>query len=66
VDDLKHLPQVDSSAGETEKNFVEGLVATGQARPANPDGSLPPGATHELITGDNGQQIVKRRRFSLM
>ncbi|ANT54410.1 hypothetical protein MEA186_28607 [Mesorhizobium amorphae CCNWGS0123] len=45
--------------------FVRGLIERGEAVEANPDGSLPPGATH-LIVGktENGLPIVKRARFS--
>jgi hypothetical protein len=44
--------------------FVRGLLARGEAARPNPDGSLPKGATHEIIgQTDNGLPIVIRRRF---
>ncbi|BBD41363.1 hypothetical protein Amn_pc00780 (plasmid) [Aminobacter sp. Y103A] len=45
--------------------FVRGLIERGEALEANPDGSLPPGATH-LIVGktENGLPIVRRAKFS--
>ena len=45
--------------------FVKGLVATGQAAKPGPDGTLPSGATHEIV-GETatGAPILKRRRFS--
>ncbi|PPQ27880.1 hypothetical protein [Rhodopila globiformis] len=44
--------------------FIRGLLARGEAARPNPDGSLPKGATHEIV-GDapNGLPIVRRRRF---
>jgi hypothetical protein len=45
--------------------FVRGLVARGEAARPNPDGSLPPGATHEIVGEEpDGTPIVRRRRFS--
>ena len=45
--------------------YIKGLVANGQAAKARPDGTLPPGATHEIVgQGAAGLPIVKRRRFS--
>jgi hypothetical protein len=50
---------------EEKKAFVKGLVENGQAAKAQPDGSLPPGATHEIVgETPNGLPIVKRRRFA--
>ena len=45
--------------------FVKGLVANGQAAKPAPDGTLPSGATHEIV-GETaaGVPILKRRRFS--
>jgi hypothetical protein len=46
-------------------SFVQALVARGQAVKANKDGSLPPGATHEIVgQTDNGLPILRRRRFA--
>jgi hypothetical protein len=47
-----------------EKAFIEASIARGEAQPAGKDGSLPEGATHELVEAPNGQQTVRRRRFS--
>jgi len=51
---------------DTTTHFVQTLVANGQAARANTDGSLPPGATHEIV-GETaaGVPIVRRRRFAL-
>ena len=49
-----------------EAAFVESLIANGQAAKRRPDGSLPPGATHELIEDENGGKRVVRRRFSAL
>jgi hypothetical protein len=55
------VPQDDAT-----RHFVQTLVANGQAARANPDGSLPPGVTHEIV-GETatGVPIVRRRRFSM-
>jgi hypothetical protein len=46
-------------------NFVKALVARGEAVRANPDGSLPPGATHEIVgETKQGMPILRRRRFA--
>lgn len=52
------------SPEEAEKLFVAGLIARGEAAPANEQGQLPAGATHELIEDEAGKTTVKRRRFS--
>jgi len=44
-------------------SFVKGLVARGQAARADGDGSLPPGATHEIVgETESGLPILRRRR----
>jgi hypothetical protein len=44
--------------------FVRGLLARGEAAKPGPDGSLPKGATHEIVgEAENGLPIVRRRRF---
>jgi hypothetical protein len=46
--------------------FVKGLVERGEAARPNPDGTLPPGATHEIVgETESGLPILRRRRFSL-
>jgi len=43
--------------------FVNGLLARGQAARPNSDGSLPPGATHEIVgETEAGLPILRRRR----
>ena len=60
ADDAK-TPASDAEA----RAFVRGLVARGEAARPNPDGSLPPGATHEIVGEEpDGTPIVRRRRFS--
>ena len=51
---------------DATRHFVQTLVANGQAARANPDGSLPPGVTHEIV-GETatGLPIIRRRRFAL-
>lgn len=52
--------------GDAESiSFVKALVARGEAVKANPDGSLPPGATHEIVgETETGLPILRRRRFA--
>jgi hypothetical protein len=46
-------------------SFVKGLVARGQAARPRKDGSLPPGATHEIVgVTATGLPILRRRRFA--
>jgi hypothetical protein len=60
-DDDVIVPQDDATA-----HLVQTLVANGQAARANPDGSLPPGVTHEIVgETSTGLPIVRRRRFAL-
>jgi len=47
-----------------EKAFVDSLIAHGQAAKRLPDGTLPPGATHELIEDEAGVVRAVRRRFN--
>jgi hypothetical protein len=47
-----------------EDAFTRSLIAHGQAAKARPDGSLPPGATHELVEDEHGKLRAVRRRFS--
>lgn len=54
------VPKDDASA-----SYVKGLVARGQAARPNADGSLPHGATHEIVgETESGLPILKRRRFA--
>ena len=64
-DEAKNIQGAIAPDSEERKAFVKGLIDTGQAAKPLPDGSLPPGATHEIIgEAANGLPIVKRRRFS--
>ena len=49
-----------------EDAFVRSLIAHGQAAKRGPDGSLPPGATHELIEDEHGRLRAVRRKFSAL
>ncbi|MGI8685864.1 MAG: hypothetical protein ACR2MO_12405 [Acidimicrobiales bacterium] len=42
---------------------MEGLIARGEAAEAEADGTLPDGATHELVIGEDGRRRAVRRRF---
>ena len=49
---------------ESSASFVQALVARGQAAHLGPDGSLPSGATHEIVgTTEQGLPILRRRRM---
>jgi hypothetical protein len=64
VDDGSRLtggPEDD--AAQAHAAFEAGLVARGEAAELREDGTLPPGATHEIVHDENGQHLV-RRRFS--
>jgi hypothetical protein len=56
----------DADASRRAKDaFESGLIERGEAAPADEQGKLPPGATHEIIGNDSdGRPILKRRRFS--
>ena len=46
-------------------DFVKALLARGEAANVNADGSLPPGATHEIVgLTKKGLTILRRRRYS--
>ena len=49
---------------EEEERLTRSLVKHGQAAKRLPDGSLPSGATHELIEDEHGELRPVRRRFS--
>ena len=51
---------------EEKDPFEESLLAHGQAAPRQADGTLPPGATHEITIGENGEKKIVRRRFSIL
>lgn len=46
-------------------SYVKALVARGEAVRIPKGGTLPPGATHEIVgETENGLPILRRRRFS--
>lgn len=50
---------------EQSPDFAQDLVARGEAAPPAPDGSLPPGATHEVVGKKaDGTPVVRRKRYS--
>lgn len=49
---------------EAAERFVEDLLIRGEAACPDPQGDLPPGATHEIVKEPGGKPKVKRRRFS--
>lgn len=53
-------PRTESDADR----FTRDLLIRGEAAEAKEDGSLPAGATHEIIKSGNGQVNVVRRRYS--
>jgi hypothetical protein len=64
-DDKKAIQGTIVPDSEEKKAFIKGLLDNHQAARPLPDGSLPPGATHEIVSeGENGLPIVKRKRFS--
>ena len=44
--------------------YARSLIAHGQAARPGPDGTLPPGATHEIVEDESGRIRLVRRRFS--
>jgi hypothetical protein len=55
-----------AAAKKAEDAFAESLEAHGQAAKRRPDGTLPPGATHEITVAENGEKKIVRRRFSIL
>jgi hypothetical protein len=52
-------------AQRAKEAFERGLLERGEAAPADAQGRLPPGATHEIVGHDeSGRPILKRRRFA--
>ena len=57
-------PACDKTAAQ--EAFERGVLERGEAAPADAQGRLPPGVTHEIIGHDaEGRPILRRRRFSL-
>ena len=55
-----------AKAKKDEDAFAESLLAHGQAAKRQADGTLPPGATHEITVAENGEKKIVRRRFSIL
>lgn len=47
------------------ERFVEDLLIRGEAVHPDPQGDLPPGATHEIVEEPGKARKVRRRRFSI-
>ncbi len=65
----KDTPELPSAEADRERKakeaFERGIIERGEAAPADENGKLPPGVTHEIIGQDaTGRPILKRRRFS--
>jgi len=55
-------PPANKEEKDAEDAFEEGVLTRGEAVPEGED--LPPGATHEVVEGEDGKKSVRRRRFS--
>lgn len=56
-------PPPPPTGDDEERRYVDDLIARGEAAEADADGNLPDGATHELVTGEDGRRRAVRRRF---
>ena len=56
-------PETSDPEAAAREAFEAGLRARGEAARAV-DGKLPPGATHEIVTDEDGTERLVRRRFS--
>jgi hypothetical protein len=59
-------PPAQNKKEKIEDAFEASLLAHGQAAPRQADGTLPPGATHEITVGENSGKKIVRRRFSIL
>ena len=67
----KKTEKTEKGTGEEKaaaERFVEDLLVRGEAACPDPQGDLPPGATHEIVEEPGGGKPpkVKRRRFSVV
>jgi hypothetical protein len=64
--DTPELPTAEAERQQkAQEAFERGIIERGEAAPADENGKLPPGVTHEIIGQDaTGRPILKRRRFS--
>ena len=61
-------PEETGEAEKAAERFVEDLLIRGEAAWPDPQGNLPPGATHEIVEEPGGGKPpkVRRRRFSMI
>ena len=57
--------QLDDAVSQEEERFIEGLIMRGEAAEPAVDDTLPDEATHEIVAGDDGERVVRRRHFSI-
>jgi hypothetical protein len=62
----KTPPRASHKADPDEAAYTQSLIEHGQAVKLPAGGTLPPGATHELVEDDQGQLRAVRRRFSAL
>jgi hypothetical protein len=64
---LRAAPAAAKSVSEQplteEAEFARDLIIRGEAVRLKPGQELPPQATHEIVVGKDGREIVVRRRF---
>jgi hypothetical protein len=67
--ETRNTPELPTAEAERQQKaqeaFERGIIERGEAAPADENGKLPPGVTHEIIGQDaTGRPILKRRLFS--
>jgi hypothetical protein len=66
TDSAAHGDDVIVPKDEASVAFVRAVVQRGEAVRVPPGGSLPPGATHEIVgETTDGLPILRRKRFAL-
>ncbi len=60
----KSKKKEESEDEKAAERFVEDLLIRGEAVHPDPQGDLPPGATHEIVEEPAKPRKVRRRRFS--
>jgi hypothetical protein len=64
---IKNMGRRKSKLSAESRAFRKGLAVRGEAVEVNDTGTLPEGATHQIVNFDtDGLPVVKRRRFSLL
>lgn len=51
-----------AEAWRAEQRYIDDLLVRGEAVPEGEP--LPPGATHEIVLGEDGRRTARRRRFT--